>query len=82
MRTERVLFVVDTHTGGEPTRIVLGGFSPVNYDSMIERLEHIKENLDWIRTCVLFEPIGNMDSFGAIVLPPIDINKKTKFSFI
>ena len=46
MRTERVLFVVDTHTGGEPTRIVLGEFPPVNCDSMIERLEYIKENLD------------------------------------
>jgi proline racemase len=82
MRTERVLFVVDTHTGGEPTRIVLGGFPPVNCDSMIERLEHIKENLDWIRTCVLFEPRGNMDSFGAIVLPTIDIDKKAQFSLI
>jgi proline racemase len=46
MRTERILFVVDTHTGGEPTRIVIGGFPPVNCDSMIERLEHIKENLN------------------------------------
>ena len=46
MRTVRVLFVVDTHTGGEPTRIVLEGFPPVNCDSMIERLEHIKENLN------------------------------------
>ena len=79
MRTERALFVVDTHTGGEPTRIVLGGFPPVNCDSMIERLEYIKENLDWIRTCVLFEPSGSMDSFGAIILPPID---KTEFSLI
>ena len=69
MRTERVLFVVDTHTGGEPTRIVLGGFPPVNCDSMIERLEYIKDKMDWIRTCVLFEPRGSMDSFGAIVLP-------------
>ncbi|PXF62043.1 MAG: proline racemase [Candidatus Methanogaster sp.] len=72
--------MVDTHTGGEQTRIVLGGFSPVNCDSMIERLEYIKENLDWIRTCVLFEPRGSMDSFGAIVLPPID--KRAEFSLI
>jgi len=80
MRTERVLFVVDTHTGGEPTRIVLGGFPPVNCDSMIERLEYIKDKMDWIRTCVLFEPRGSMDSFGAIVLPPID--KRAEFSLI
>jgi proline racemase len=46
MRTERVLFVVDTHTGGEPTRIVLGEFPPVNCDSMIERLEYIKDKMD------------------------------------
>ena len=80
MRTERVLFVVDTHTGGEPTRIVLGGFPPVNCDSMIERLEYIKEKMDWVRTCVLFEPRGSMESFGAIVLPPID--KRAEFSLI
>ncbi|MEA1906238.1 MAG: proline racemase family protein, partial [Euryarchaeota archaeon] len=47
---------------------------------MIERLEHTEAKMDWIRTCVLFEPRGSMDSFGAIVLPPID--KRTKFSII
>ena len=72
--------MVDTHTGGEPTRIVPGGFPPVNCDSMIERLEYSRENMDWIRTCVLFEPRGSMDSFGAIVLPPID--KRAEFSLI
>jgi proline racemase len=80
MRTERVLFVVDTHTGGETTRIVIGGFPVINCDSMSQRLEYFKEKLDWIRTSVLWEPRGHMDSFGAIVLPPID--KKANFSLI
>ncbi len=47
---------------------------------MIERLEYIKEKMDWIRTCVLFEPGGSTDSFGAIVLPQID--KRAEFSLI
>jgi len=36
MRTERVLFVVDRHTGGEVTRIVLGGnfFAIVDAESL------------------------------------------------
>jgi len=33
-----------------------------------------------MRTCVLFEPRGSMDSFEAIVLPPID--KRAEFSLI
>ena len=47
---------------------------------MIERLAYIKDKMDWIRTCVLFEPSGSMDSFGAIVLPQID--KRAEFSLI
>jgi proline racemase len=80
MRTERVLFVVDTHTEGEPTRVVIGGFPAIKCDSLDQRFEYVKEKFDWIRTCVLFEPRGHMDSFGAIVLPPID--KKANFSLI
>ncbi len=62
--------MVDTHTEGEPTRIVLGGLPPVKGRDVKEKLEYIRSNLDWVRTTVLLEPRGHMDCFGAVVLPP------------
>jgi len=70
MRTEALLLVVDTHTGGEPTRIVLGGLPPIPGRDIKEKLDYVRANLDWVRKTVLLEPRGHMDSFGALVLPP------------
>jgi len=54
MRTERVLFVVDTHIGGEPTRIVLGRivlgrFPPVNCDNITAISQVILEPEDALK---------------------------------
>ena len=68
---KNVLFVVDSHTEGEPTRIVLGGLPKVLGRDMVERKKFIMEKLDWIRTSVIHEPRGHIDSFGAILLPSV-----------
>ena len=69
MQIEHVLYVVDTHTEGEPTRIVIAGLPNIPGKSIAEKRDYIMKNMDWIRTAVIFEPRGHIDSFGAILLP-------------
>lgn len=69
MRIRNMLYVVDTHTEGEPTRIVLGGFPGVKGSTILEKRSYISENLDWLRTTLLLEPRGHSNQFGALLLP-------------
>lgn len=68
MLAKNILYVVDTHTEGEPTRIVLSGVSVKGKD-ILEKRKYFMEHYDWVRTAVLQEPRGHIDQFGAIVLP-------------
>ena len=70
MRAEALLFVVDTHTGGEPTMVVLGGLPPIPGQDVKEKLDYVRAHMDWVRRSLLLEPRGHMDSFGALILPP------------
>lgn len=71
MKTKNSLYVVDTHTEGEPTRIVLGGFPDLRGSTLLEKRDFIATDLDWLRTTLLLEPRGHSDQFGALVLPTI-----------
>jgi len=72
MKIKRVLHVVDSHTAGEPTRIIVDGFPKVQGQTMAERMEYLKTHLDWIRKSLMREPRAHRDMFGGILLPPID----------
>jgi len=63
------LRVVDTHTEGEPTRIIISGLPQVPGKTIAEKREYFKKNLDWIRRAVLFEPRGHREQFGAAIFP-------------
>ncbi|MCD6189186.1 MAG: proline racemase family protein [Thermococcus sp.] len=65
---KNAFYVVDTHTEGEPTRILLSG-PPVEGDDIIEKREYFKKHYDWIRTGLLWEPRGHGDQFGAVLVP-------------
>lgn len=62
---------IDTHTMGEPTRIVVEGIPAVPGDTMLEKKEYIRRHLDYVRTSLLREPRGHRDMFGAIILPRV-----------
>lgn len=63
---------VETHTEGEPTRIVIAGLPFIKKNSMIEIKEEIIKKYDYIRTMLMHEPRGYIGMFGAIITPPID----------
>lgn len=69
MRTRNLMYVVDTHTEGEPTRIVLSGLPKLEGSSLPEKRRFMEGNLDHLRTALLLEPRGHGDQFGALVLP-------------
>ncbi|WDU64842.1 4-hydroxyproline epimerase [Pseudomonas poae] len=65
------LHVIDSHTGGEPTRLVMTGFPTLEGASIAEQLEHLRSEHDqWRRACLL-EPRGNDVLVGALYCAPV-----------
>ncbi|CAF1118097.1 unnamed protein product [Didymodactylos carnosus] len=63
---------IDMHTGGEPLRVIVDGFPSLKGSSVLEYRRCIKENYDYLRTTLMFEPRGHADMYGCILLPPND----------
>lgn len=62
--------VIDSHTGGEPTRLVIDGFPDLGPGSMADRLHTLRSQHDqWRRACVL-EPRGSEVVVGALLCQP------------
>lgn len=70
MRVGRLVAAVDSHTCGEPTRIVIGGAPPLKGRSMADKWEDFKTNHNDFRRFIMTEPRGHSDMFGAIMVPP------------
>ncbi len=68
---ERAFTVIDTHTAGEPTRIIVGGMPELDGTTMIEKKENFVEKYDYLRKALMFEPRGHRDMFGAIITEPV-----------
>jgi proline racemase len=62
--------VVDSHTEGMPTRVVVAGVEPIPGDTMFDRRRYFMEHLDNIRTLLMYEPRGHSAMSGAILQPP------------
>lgn len=69
MDIERFAAVVDTHTGGEPTRLVVGGGPLLKGTTITEKWLDFMENHDDFRAFVMNEPHGHSDMFGALLVP-------------
>ena len=68
----RQLKVIDSHTGGEPTRIVIDGGPDLRQGSLRERLERLRDEADDIRTAVILEPRGSDVLVGGLLCEPTD----------
>jgi proline racemase len=66
-----VFETIDSHTMGEPTRIIVKGFPELAGNTMMERKKYLEENFDHYRTALMLEPRGHKDMFGAILTEPI-----------
>lgn len=81
------LHLIDTHTGGEPTRVIVarepgsmtprpGAASPMNHPfvTACDMRDWLRDHADWIRQSVVREPRGSESMVGAYVGPPPDEN--------
>ncbi|TPM59270.1 proline racemase [Mesorhizobium sp. B2-2-4] len=64
------LTVVDMHTGGEPLRIVTGGYPDIPKGTILEKRAHVRDHLDHLRKILMFEPRGHYDMYGALLVEP------------
>ncbi len=68
----RTLTVIDSHTAGEPTRVVIAGIPDLGGGSMAQRLTVLQRDHDWLRRAVILEPRGSEVMVGAILLEAED----------
>ena len=64
--------VIDSHTGGEPTRVVVGGGPDLGGGSVADRARVFRERFDHFRSCVVNEPRGSDVVVGALLCEPVD----------
>ena len=62
---------VDSHTMGEPTRIVMEGFPELPGDTMMEKKKFLEKHYDHYRKALMLEPRGHRDMFGALLTRPV-----------
>ena len=70
--TMKQIKIIDSHTGGEPTRLVLAGFPDLGTGSMAQRRDLLKQQHDDWRAATVLEPRGNDVIVGALLCPPVD----------
>ncbi len=61
----------DAHTGGEPLRILIGGYPALQGGTLLERRRFLRENYDNLRTALMWEPRGHREMYGCIVTDPV-----------
>jgi 4-hydroxyproline epimerase len=64
--------VIDSHTGGEPTRVVIAGGPDLGRGSLAERRALLRDRFDGFRSAVVNEPRGSDVLVGALLCEPTD----------
>lgn len=72
MRFERMLTSIDTHTGGEPTRNIIGGLPRIPGKTVSDKMIYLRDHMDWLRTLLMQEPRGHSVMSGALFVEPSD----------
>ena len=64
--------IVDSHTEGEPTRLVVAGWPECEGESMRDRRDFLSEQHDHLRRAVVCEPRGHDAVVGALLTAPVE----------
>ena len=57
---------VEMHTGGEPVRLVVGGFPEITGKTILAKRRFARERWDHLRRLLIFEPRGHFDMYGVV----------------
>jgi proline racemase len=71
VKTSRIITTVETHTAGEPFRIITTGVPRLRGKSILERSAWLQDNADEIRRAMMLEPRGHADMYGGLLTEPI-----------
>lgn len=66
----KTLTFIDSHTGGEPTRLVLSGGPDLGAGPLLERVQIWREDFDHYRSAIVCEPRGSDVLVGALLCEP------------
>lgn len=67
-----IVHTIDSHTEGEPTRVIVSGWPDPVGNTMAERRDFMRQNQDALRRGVVLEPRGHDAVVGALLTPPIE----------
>jgi len=70
MKIARLITTVDAHTAGENVRVITGGIPYIPGETIVEKMEYCKKELDHLRTALMYEPRGYRAMFGCILTAP------------
>jgi len=62
--------IIDSHTGGEPTRVVLHGGPALGNGPLAEQRDRFARDFDAFRSAIVNEPRGSDVLVGALLVPP------------
>ena len=71
---------IDTHTAGEPLRIVTSGIPELPGDNILKKRQYMMDNYDHLRKQLMWEPRGHADMYGCIITPPV--SKEADFGVV
>jgi len=77
----RMMRVVDSHTAGQPTRVIVEGGPDLGSQSVAEQRERLRTQFDRFRSAVVGEPRGSDAMVGAILCKPTDPSCETGVIF-
>ena len=66
-----IITTLDTHAAGEPLRIVTGGLPALPGATILERRRAMREQYDYVRRALMWEPRGHYDMYGCVLTPPV-----------
>lgn len=64
--------IIDSHTGGEPTRVVMSGGPELGNGPLPERVQRFRREFDSFRSGIVNEPRGSDITIGALLCEPVD----------
>jgi len=73
----RTVEVIDSHTEGEPTRVVIAGGPDLGTGPLTDRVERFRTQFDSFRSAIVCEPRGSEVVVGALLLEPIHPDSAT-----
>jgi proline racemase len=70
MGYRHLIHVVDSHTAGDPLRLIFGGIPAIKGKTIKEKVDYLKENCAYLLGVTMREPRGHREMFGAILVEP------------